>query len=148
MTPRRTPRSPGYRGSCHIANRIADVNSFLNTHTANLEVEDMTIAISTRNFTALTACLLLISACALPMEKLVNEALMTGDWSQVEKREDTALRRQARRHAVMCAEDQVGACAISGRLEKPICFCESRSDVMNALHQTQMSDYRDSFDSD
>ncbi len=148
MTPRRTPRSPGYRGSCHIANRIADVISFLNTHTANLEVEVMSIAISTRNFTALTACLLLISACALPMEKLVNEAMMTGDWSKVEKQEDAALRRQARRHSIRCADDQIAACAISGRLGKRACFCESESDVMNLLLQTQMSDDRDSFDSD
>ena len=90
-----------------------------------------------------------IAPIVLAVEERIDAAVVNvGGLSQVEKREDTALRRQARRHAVMCAEDQVGACAISGRLEKPICFCESRSDVMNALHQTQMSDYRDSFDSD
>jgi hypothetical protein len=100
----------------------------------------MSIAISTRNFTALTACLLLISACALPMEKLVNDALMTGDWSKVEKREDAAFRRQARRQSVSCANDQVAICAISGRLGNRVCFCESHADVMSLLQQTQISD--------
>ena len=93
----------------------------------------MNTAISTRNFTALMACLLLSSACALPMEQLVNEALITGDWSEVEKREDAAFRRQVREQSVHCGPYEVGYCKASGRTSKRVCTCERYADVENAL---------------
>jgi hypothetical protein len=93
----------------------------------------MCIAISIINFTTLTAYLLLGSACALSMEELVDEALLTGDWSQVEKKEDAASRRLARQQPVMCEGEYVGYCKASGRLSKRVCTCESYSDVKDAL---------------
>ena len=101
----------------------------------------MNTAISTRNFTALMACLLLSSACALPMEQLVNEALITGDWSEVEKREVAALRRQVREQSMHCGRNEVGYCKASGRLSKRVCTCERYADVENALPQAPISDF-------
>ena len=80
------------------------------------------------------ACLFLGSACALPMEQLVNEALITGDWSEVEKREGAALRRQVREQSIHCEQDEVGYCKVSGRLSKRVCTCESLSELRNTLH--------------
>jgi len=100
----------------------------------------MNTAISIRNFTALIACLLLGSACALPMEQLVNEALITGDWSEVEKREGAALRRQAREQSMHCGRNKVGYCKASGRLSKRVCTCELYSGVRDALPQEPISD--------
>ncbi len=84
----------------------------------------MNTAISIRSFTALMACLLLSSACArLPMEQLVDEALMTGDWSKVEKREGSMLRREARKQSLNCGPNLVGICRGSGRLARQACEC-------------------------
>jgi len=84
----------------------------------------MNTAISIRNFTVLMACLLLSSACErLPMEQLVDEALMTGDWSKVEKREASVLRRQAREQPLNCGQNMVGICRGSGRLDRRACEC-------------------------
>ncbi len=101
----------------------------------------MNTAISTRNFTALIACLLLSSACALPMERLVNEALVTGNWSEVEKREAAAVRRQVREQSLKCERSEVGFCTTKGRLKKRVCTCVSYSDVREALHQPPISDF-------
>lgn len=101
----------------------------------------MNTAISTRNFTALIACLLLSSACALPTEQLIKEALVTGDWSEVEKREDAALRRQAREQSIHCGQNEVGYCKASGRLKKRVCTCELYSDVRDASPQPSISDF-------
>jgi len=100
----------------------------------------MTITTFTRHSTAITVCLLLISACVLPMEELIDEALMTGEWSKVEQRESAALRRQVREQSIHCEQDEVGYCKVSGRLSKRVCSCESHADVMSLLQQTQMSD--------
>ena len=89
----------------------------------------MSIAISTRNFTALTACLLLISACALPMEKLVNDALMTGDWSH-------DARVDAREHKAWCARNDgvyIKDDGIGGRGNK----CFSRDDYNEGLQRAR-----------
>ena len=93
----------------------------------------MNTAISTRNITALMACLLLSSACALPMEGLVNEALVTGDWSEVEQREDAVLKRQIREQSMHCGRNEVGYCKASGRLSKRVCTCKRYADVRDAL---------------
>ena len=101
----------------------------------------MNTAISTRKFTALMACLLLSSACALPMEQLVDGALVTGDWSEVEKREAAALRRQAREPSMHCGGNEVGYCKASGRTSRRVCTCERYADVRDALPQEPMSDF-------
>ena len=93
----------------------------------------MRTTIWTRNLAALMACLLLSSACALPMEQLVNEALMTGDWSKVENREAALSRRQVREQSLKCERSEVGFCTTKGRLKKRVCTCELYSDVENAL---------------
>jgi hypothetical protein len=67
------------------------------------------------------------------MEELVDEALVTGDWSQVEKKEDAASARLARQQSFMCAGDYVGYCKAYGRLGKKECTCESNADVRDAL---------------
>ena len=92
----------------------------------------MNTVISMRNFITLIACLLLGSACALSMEELVDEALLTGDWSQVEKKEDAASARLARQQSAMCAGDYVGYCKATGRLGKKVCTCESYAEVRDA----------------
>jgi len=102
-------------------------------HTADLEVNKMYTAISIRNFTALIAFLLLGSGCVLSMEDLVDEALLTGDWSQVEKKEDAESTRMARQQSVMCAGGYVGYCKATGRLGKKVCSCEKHGDVRDAL---------------
>ena len=101
----------------------------------------MNITNWTRNFTALLACLVLGSACAVPMQQLVDEALVTGDWSEVEQREAAALRRQAREPSMQCGSSEVGYCKASGRLKKRVCTCKSYSDVRDALPQAPMSDF-------
>jgi hypothetical protein len=93
----------------------------------------MYAAISIRNFITLIAFLLLGSACALSMEELVDEALLTGDWSHVEKKEDAESARLARQQPFMCEGEYVGFCKASGRLGKKVCACESYADVRDAL---------------
>jgi len=74
------------------------------------------------------ACLLLSSACArLPMEQLVDEASMTGDWSKVDKRQDSMLRRQAKKQSMNCGPNQVGICRGSGRIDTRACECVKKS---------------------
>jgi len=101
----------------------------------------MRTTIWTRNSAALLAWLILGSACAVPMQQLVDEALVTGDWSEVEQREAAALRRQAREQSIQCGSGEVGYCKASGRLKKRVCICELFSDVENALPQVPMSDF-------
>ena len=93
------------------------------------------------NSAALLAWLVLGSACAVPMQQLVNEALVTGDWSEVEQREDAVLKRQVREQSMHCGRNEVGYCKASGRLSKRVCTCELFSDVENALPQVLMSDF-------
>jgi len=93
----------------------------------------MNITNWTRNFTALLAWLVLGSGCALPMQQLVDEALVTGDWSEVEQREAAALRRQAREPSMRCGSGEVGYCKTTGRTAKRVCTCELYSDVESAM---------------
>jgi len=87
----------------------------------------MNAAISLRNLTVLMAFQLLGSACAPPMEQLIKEAHENGDWSQVEKRQEAEVRRQARRTPV-CADGLVSACSGSERSTERECTCV-RKDV-------------------
>ena len=75
------------------------------------------------------------------MEQLVDEALITGDWSEVEQRETAALRRQVREQSIQCGSGEVGYCKASGRLSKRVCTCESFSDVRNTMDQAQDPDF-------
>ena len=75
------------------------------------------------------------------MEQLVNEALISGDWSEVEKREGAALRREAREQSIQCGQDEVGYCKTSGRLKKRVCTCELYSDVRDAQPEPSISDF-------
>ncbi len=82
----------------------------------------MNAAISLRNLTVLMACQLLGSACAPSTEQLIKEAHDTGDWSQVEKRQDAVLERQARM-TPLCEDGLVSVCKERGKLIKPKCVC-------------------------
>jgi len=101
----------------------------------------MRTTIWTRNSAALLAWLILGSACAVPMQQLVDEALFTGDWSEIEQREAALSRRQAREQSIQCGSGEVGYCKASGRLKKRVCTCKSYSDVRDALPQAPMSDF-------
>ena len=101
----------------------------------------MKTSIWTINSAALIAWLILGSACAVPMQQLVDEALVTGDWLEVEKREAAALRRQVREQSMHCGRNEVGYCKASGRLSKRVCTCESFSDVRNTMDQAQDPDF-------
>jgi hypothetical protein len=92
----------------------------------------MNAAISMRNFTVLMAFLLLGSACAPPMGQLIKEAHDNGDWSQVEKRQDAELRRQARR-TPLCADGLVSACSGSERSTKRECACVRKDALTRTL---------------
>ena len=101
----------------------------------------MRTTIWTRNSAALLAWLILGSACAVPMQQLVDEALITGDWSEVEQREAALSRRQVREQSMHCGRNKVGYCKASGRLKKRVCTCELYSDVETELPQAPMSDF-------
>ncbi len=101
----------------------------------------MKTSIWTINSAALIAWLILGSACAVPMQQLVDEALITGDWSEVEQREAALSRRQAREQSIHCGQNEVGYCRASGRLKKRVCTCELYSDIENALPQAPISDF-------
>jgi hypothetical protein len=101
----------------------------------------MRTTIWTRNSAALLAWLILGSACAVPMQQLVDEALITGDWSEIEQREAALSRRQAREQSIQCGSGEVGYCKASGRLKRRVCTCKLFSDVENALPQVPMSDF-------
>ena len=93
----------------------------------------MYTAIWTRNLTALLAWLILGTACAMPMQQLVDEAMVTGDWTEVEQREAASLRRQAREQPMRCGKGEIGYCKAKGRLSKRMCACESYSDVASTM---------------
>ena len=90
---------------------------------------------------ALLGWLILGSACAVPTQQLVEEALITGDWSAVESREAAALRRQEREPSMHCGGNEVGYCKASGRTSRRVCTCERYADVRDALPQELMSDF-------
>jgi hypothetical protein len=75
------------------------------------------------------------------MQQLVDEALITGDWSEIEQREAALSRRQAREQSIQCGSGEVGYCKASGRLKRRVCTCKLFSDVENALPQVPMSDF-------
>jgi len=92
----------------------------------------MNAANSLQNLTVLIACQLLASACAPPMEQLIKEAHDTGDWSQVEKRQEAEVRRLARR-TPLCADGLVSVCSGSETLTKRECACVQKGTFTRAV---------------
>ena len=77
---------------------------------------------------------LMLGGCAAAptLEELEDQALLTGDWSQVEKRERTIARRTAA-EPLGCADGYVSYCetrAVSAR-----CSCVSRAAIWDAFRE-------------
>ena len=75
---------------------------------------------------------LLVTGCSTvtPMEELERQALLTGDWSAVEKRERILLRRQMNR-GMACPNGYIGYCVEQGG--RPECSCVERDVFRTAL---------------
>ena len=83
----------------------------------------------------LTALCLVAGCAAGPsLEQLERQALLTGDWSAVEKREhaaEHAASRRALRDGIRCASGQIGVCD-NRQLVRP-CRCVNSDSVYAAL---------------
>lgn len=77
-------------------------------------------------------CIAFLSGCAvgIPMQELEAEALRSGDWSQVEKRERLIAKRK-RSGQTKCPRDSVAIC--ESRAGGLSCHCTSRSMMQNVL---------------
>ena len=77
---------------------------------------------------------LMLGGCAAAptLEELEDQALLTGDWSQVEKRERTIARRKAE-EPLDCANGYVSYCEI--RIATTRCSCVSRAAMRDAFRQ-------------
>ncbi len=77
---------------------------------------------------------LMLGGCAAAptLEELEDQAVLTGDWSQVEKRERTIARRNAE-EPLDCAGGYVSYCVT--RIAKTRCSCVSRSAMRDAFRQ-------------
>ena len=84
--------------------------------------------------TGILVLLLMLGGCAaVPMlEELEDQALLTGDWSQVEKRERTIARRQPGK-PLDCAAGYVSYC--KARIVNTRCGCVSRSAMRDLFRQ-------------
>jgi len=78
--------------------------------------------------------ILMLGGCAAAptLEELEDQALLTGDWSQVEKRERTIARRQAG-EPLDCAKGYVSYCMT--RIATTRCSCVSRSAMRDMFRQ-------------
>ncbi len=78
--------------------------------------------------------ILMLGGCAAAptLEELEDQALLTGDWSQVEKRERTIARRQAG-EPLACAKSYVSYCET--RIATTRCRCVSRSAMRDMFRQ-------------
>ena len=78
--------------------------------------------------------ILMLGGCAaLPtLEELEDQALLTGDWSQVEKRERTIARRQAE-EPLDCVKGYVSYCET--RIVNTRCSCVSHAAMRDAFRQ-------------
>jgi hypothetical protein len=76
-----------------------------------------------------------LSACGTSpsMEELEQQAMISGDWSEVEKRERMMMRREARR-GPRCADDQISYCQTSFGRDR--CACVARAIVRNTFEGT------------
>lgn len=62
-----------------------------------------------KNLSAVVLFLLVGCSVGPTMEELESQALLTGDWSRVEKRERTLVRRQLRA-GIQCPNGYIGYC--------------------------------------
>ena len=79
-----------------------------------------------------TVCLVLLAGCTTytPLEQLEAEALISGDWSLVEKREQRIARQKARR-GDFCPDGSVAYCEIS--FGERSCQCVNAKALRSAL---------------
>ena len=75
---------------------------------------------------------LLVTGCGtyMSMEQLEQQALLTGDWTAVEKRERTVLRRKLR-HGNVCPAGQVAVCESFASVDR--CTCVESSSLRTVL---------------
>lgn len=75
---------------------------------------------------------LFVAGCGTytPMEQLEQQALLTGDWSAVEKRERMLLRRKMRQGNV-CTAGKVAVC--EGMITADRCVCVESASVRTIL---------------
>ena len=80
---------------------------------------------------AILGLLLLLGGCGTytPLEELEAQAMLTGDWSAVERRERIIAKRKAR-DVALCPPGAVALCV--DRVGKPECSCV-RGSVMQTL---------------
>ena len=78
--------------------------------------------------------LLMLGGCAAAstLEELEDQALLTGDWSQVEKRERTIARRLAG-EPLDCASGYISVCQT--QIGTTRCGCVSRSAMRDVFRQ-------------
>ena len=78
--------------------------------------------------------ILMLGGCAAvpTLEELEDQAVLTGDWSQVEKRERTIARRQTA-EPLDCANGYVSYCET--RIATTRCSCVSRSAMRDMFRQ-------------
>ena len=106
------------------ANRFTDLHSsnkyFLVVSIRHTDVERLIMKIAT-----VFAFILLAGCSAAPtMEALETQALLTGDWTAVEKREH-AIARRASRATVQCPPGYIAICDVRAG-ERNNCACADR----------------------
>ena len=76
--------------------------------------------------------IVVMSGCTIgpTMEELEDQALLTGDWSAVERRERSLARRQANR-GPSCPAGHIAVCV--DRFYRDECSCLAREDLAFAL---------------
>ena len=81
----------------------------------------------------LLAAVLLLNACAatVPMAELERQAMLTGDWSAVERRERRQARR-ADRYGPSCGPGRLSYCERSGSRDR--CACVDGRNVWNRFN--------------
>lgn len=84
-------------------------------------------------FLTILICMAFLSGCAvrIPMQELEAEALRSGDWSQVEKRERLIAKRK-RSGQIKCPRDSVAICDSRGSHTR--CECTSRTSMESMLY--------------
>lgn len=82
--------------------------------------------------TLLVLSVVLLAGCTMSptLEQLETQAMLSGDWSAVERREKALLRRKMRA-SVQCPAGHIAVCEGVMRLEK--CGCMKNDTVRNML---------------
>ena len=81
---------------------------------------------------AISGLLLLLGGCAsfASLEELEAQAMLTGDWSAVERRERIIARREAR-DAVQCPPDTIAVC--TDAVGRDRCSCVRASTIHSLI---------------